>query len=60
MSDIKRSLKNVQGDLTITNGDLKITDATKGIVMTDNVGDTDKIKVYDDDGVKSTTTEKTA
>ena len=53
MSDIRRSLKNVQGDVTVTEGDVIVTDPTKGLVMEDNNGDTDRIQPYDDGGVKT-------
>jgi len=46
MSDIRRSITTVDSDITITDPD-------KGVVLTDNVGDQDRITVIDDDGVKS-------
>lgn len=53
MAKIHRSLKNVQGDMTVTDGDVVVTDTTKGIIMTDNVGDTDRMKIVDDSGTKA-------
>jgi len=58
MSDIRRSLRNITGDITINEGDVIITDPTKGLVMEDNVGDTDRVQPYDDGGVKTVKVEE--
>lgn len=53
MSMIRRSLQSVTGDITVIEGDIIVTDPTKGIVMQDNVGDTNRVQPYDDAGVKT-------
>lgn len=58
MSNIKRAQTTVAGDITVNSGDVIITDASKGIVMKDNVGDTDRVRVYDDAGVKTIEVDK--
>jgi len=53
MSDIQRSRQVTEGDTIVNEGDIIITNSNKGIVMEDNVGDMDRVKVVDDDGVKT-------
>lgn len=58
MSKITRSMNNVSGDITVAGGDVVITDPAKGIVMEDNTGDLDRLKLVDDAGVKTTEVEE--
>ena len=59
MSKIHRSLKNVQGDITIAEGDVVITDPSKGLVTDDQLGDTNRLKSIDVGGdVKSVTVDE--
>lgn len=53
MSMIQRSRTTIQGDTIVQNGDLIVTNANNGIVMTDNVGDQSRVKVVDDAGTKT-------
>ena len=53
MSKIRRSLQGVTGDLTVTEGDIIVSEVDKGVVMEDNVGDSNRMKIVDDDGVKT-------
>ena len=53
MSDIQRSRQVTEGDTIVNEGDIIITNSNKGIVMEDNVGGMDRVKVVDDDGVKT-------
>lgn len=41
------------GDATVNSGDLIVTDTSKGIVMTDNEGEQGRLKIVDDNGVKT-------
>lgn len=58
MSTIQRSRITVQGDMTITEGNVVISNPDSGIVMTDNVGDVNKLKIIDDGGVKTIVVEE--
>lgn len=53
MSDIQRAHSVIQGDVTVTNGDVIVTNPANGIVMEDNVGDTNRLTIIDDAGVKT-------
>ena len=53
MSEIQRARNTTTGTTTIIAGDLVVATPTNGIVMTDNVGDTSKIQIIDDSGVKT-------
>ena len=53
MSMVTRARNSVQGDTIVNNGDVIITNAANGVVMTDNAGEKDRITVYDNDGVKT-------
>ena len=53
MATIRRSLKTVEGDMTVNTGDVVVSDTSKGVVMEDQVGDTSRIKIVDDGGVKT-------
>jgi len=53
MSKIRRSPTNVTGNLTVTQGDVKIETPDAGIILTDTAGDQSKVKVVDDNGVKT-------
>ena len=54
MAKINRaSSNNIAGDLTITGGDVVIATPDKGVVTTDGVGDTNRVKSEDDSGVKT-------
>jgi len=60
MSNIQRSRTISTGDITINEGDVIITNPANGIVLEDNVGDQNRIKVIDDDGVKTIEVEEIA
>jgi len=48
----------VTGDATVNSGDVIITDPAKGVVVVDQNGDSCRIKVVDDDGMKSVQVEE--
>ena len=50
MSRIRRSLKTVQGDVTINEGDVVVTDNTKGVVLTQPDSDLKRVKCVEDAG----------
>jgi len=39
--------------MTVNDGDVIITNPDDGLVMEDNVGDTNRLKIVDDGGVKT-------
>jgi len=53
MSSIHRSIQTVTGNMTVNDGDVIITNPDDGLVMEDNVGDTNRLKIVDDGGVKT-------
>jgi len=53
MSSIHRSIQTVTGNMTVNDGDVIITNPNDGLVMEDNVGDTNRLKIVDDGGVKT-------
>ena len=53
MASIRRSIQSVTGNMTVNTGDVVVTDTSKGVVMEDQVGDTSRIKIVDDGGVKT-------
>ena len=53
MSKIQRSIQNVTGNITVVEGDVIVTDPSKGIVMEDDVGTQSRIKIVDDGGTKA-------
>ena len=50
---IIRSLQNVSGDLTITDGDLILDGDDQGIQMENNNGDPQRITVIEHEGVNT-------
>jgi len=58
MSHIARSVSHVQGDLTITGGDIVVATEGKGIVGTDELGNQDRLILTDIDNVKTIAVEQ--
>ena len=58
MSMIIRARNVTQGDTIINEGDVIITNPDNGIIMEDNVGDQNRIKVIDDEGTKTIVVEE--
>lgn len=54
---IHRSLKNVEGDLTVTDGDVKVRTLSKGFVAPDQNDVNRRVMPYDDGGVLAVTVE---
>ena len=50
MSNLTRSLKNVQGDLTVTDGDVIITDKDSGLILTNQSDVAKRITMVEDGG----------
>jgi filamentous hemagglutinin family protein len=54
MSSITRaSSNNIEGNLTVNNGDVVILSPSKGVVTEDASGDANRVKSADDAGVKT-------
>ena len=52
MSTIRRS-RISSPSITVNEGDVTIVNPAKGVVMEDNVGDSNRLKIVDDGGVKT-------
>ena len=50
MSKIQRSLNNVSGDLTVTEGDIIVADKTKGLILTNLSDDQKRVLAREDAG----------
>lgn len=48
----------MQGDTIVQTGNVVVENPDSGVVMTDNAGDTSKIKIVDDGGVKTIVVEE--
>jgi hypothetical protein len=46
-------------NITVQEGDVTVQNPDSGIVMTDNVGDDSRLKIVDDNGVKTLIIEET-
>ena len=50
MSKLKRSIRNVTGDMTVT-GDIVVTDPTKGLVLTNPALDEKRVTAIKDGSI---------